>query len=169
MTLVYSSQKFKGPFKLSLGTILSACSFCFIFWIYPMPNHYIYGCYPSPEHSNVFPGLLQPLNWLAYILTIYQYSQHTEWSCVCVCALTRACSCSVVSDSLWPYGLCSQPGFSVHGIFQARILNCISISYSRAYPWPRDQTCFFACPALAGRLFTSAPPGKMIKWLEWLF
>ena len=31
-------------------------------------------------------------------------------------------SCSVVSDSLQPHGLCSSPGSSVHGIFQIRIL-----------------------------------------------
>ena len=27
-------------------------------------------------------------------------------------------SCSIMSDSLWPYGLYSWPGFSVHGILQ---------------------------------------------------
>ena len=37
---------------------------------------------------------------------------------------------SVVSDSLWPHGLCSPPGPSVHGIFQARILEWVAISFS---------------------------------------
>ena len=31
---------------------------------------------------------------------------------------------------------CSLLGFSVHGIFQARILEWITISYSRVYSWP---------------------------------
>ena len=36
--------------------------------------------------------------------------------------------CSVLSDSLWPCGVYPPPpGFSVHGIFQARILECHSL------------------------------------------
>ena len=48
-------------------------------------------------------------------------------------------SSSVVSDSLWHHGFRS-PGSSVHGIFQARILEWVAISYSRGSSWPRDQT-----------------------------
>ena len=32
------------------------------------------------------------------------------------------------------------PGFSVHGILQARILEWITISFSRGSSWPRDRT-----------------------------
>ena len=35
----------------------------------------------------------------------------------------------------------SQPGSSVLGIFQARILEGVAISYSRATSQPRNQTC----------------------------
>ena len=35
----------------------------------------------------------------------------------------------------------SLPGFSIHGISQARILEWIAISFSRGSSWPRDQTC----------------------------
>ena len=35
---------------------------------------------------------------------------------------------------------CSLPGSSIHGIFQARVLECIAISYSRGSSWPRDWT-----------------------------
>ena len=35
---------------------------------------------------------------------------------------------------------CSLPGSSVHGIFQARILDWVVISYSRGSSWPRDWT-----------------------------
>ena len=42
---------------------------------------------------------------------------------------------------LWPHGL--QPtGSSVIGIFQARILEWVAISYSRGSSWPRDWTHF---------------------------
>ena len=35
---------------------------------------------------------------------------------------------------------CSPPGSSVHGIFQARILEQVVISYSRGSSQPRDRT-----------------------------
>ena len=35
----------------------------------------------------------------------------------------------------------SPPGSSVHGIFQARILEWVAISFSRGSSWPRDWTC----------------------------
>ena len=37
---------------------------------------------------------------------------------------------------------CSLPGSSVHGIFQARILEWVAISFSRRSSWPRDRTRF---------------------------
>ena len=36
---------------------------------------------------------------------------------------------------------CSPPGFSVHGIFQARILEWVAIPSSRGFSRPRDRTC----------------------------
>ena len=36
---------------------------------------------------------------------------------------------------------CSPPGSSVHGIFQARILEWVAISFSRVSSRPRNQTC----------------------------
>ena len=46
---------------------------------------------------------------------------------------------------------CSPPGFSVHGIFQARVLECITISFSRGSSQTRDRTWVFCT---AGRYFT---------------
>ena len=45
----------------------------------------------------------------------------------------------VMSDSCCPMG-CSLPSSSVHGIFQARILEWVAISFSRGSSQPRDQT-----------------------------
>ena len=70
--------------------------------------------------------------------------------CVCVGAG------SIVSDSLPP------SGSSVHGIFQARILERVAIFYSRGSSGPRDKPASLASPALAGRFFTSVPPGKTV-------
>ena len=58
---------------------------------------------------------------------------------------------SVVSDSLRPYGLCSLPGSSTHGIFQARVLEWGAISFSRGSSPPRDRT---RVSRIAGRRFT---------------
>ena len=46
---------------------------------------------------------------------------------------------------------CSMPGSSVHGIFQARVLECVAISFSRGSSRPRDQTLVIC---IAGRFFT---------------
>ena len=35
---------------------------------------------------------------------------------------------------------CSLPGSSTHGIFQARILEWVAISFSRGTSWPRDRS-----------------------------
>ena len=46
---------------------------------------------------------------------------------------------------------CSTPGFSVHGILQAGILEWVAIPFSRGSSWPRDQT---QVSCVAGRFFT---------------
>ena len=43
------------------------------------------------------------------------------------------------------------PGFSAHGIFQARILEWVAIPFSRGCSWPRDRT---RVSHSAGRFFT---------------
>ena len=45
---------------------------------------------------------------------------------------------------------CSPPGSSVHGIFQARILEWVAISFSRGSSQPRDQT---QVSCITGRCF----------------
>jgi len=51
----------------------------------------------------------------------------------------------------------------VYGIFQVRILAWISISFSRDLPDPGIK---LTSPALAGRFFTTEPPGKLLKYTE---
>ena len=52
---------------------------------------------------------------------------------------------------------CSLPRFSVHGILQARILEWVTISFSRGSSWPRDRT---RVSRVGGRRLTSEPPEK---------
>ena len=63
---------------------------------------------------------------------------------------------------------CSPPGSSVYGIFQARILEWVAISYSRELLNPRIETQSLGSPALAGRFFTTVLPGNhLTKRLYW--
>ena len=43
---------------------------------------------------------------------------------------------------------CSLPGSSVHGIFQARIVEHVAIFYSRGSSWPKTQTWVLQCKCL---------------------
>ena len=53
----------------------------------------------------------------------------------------------------------SLPGSSsVYGLYQARILEWVAISYSRGFPDPGIELASLASPALAGR---SLPPEKL--------
>ena len=54
----------------------------------------------------------------------------------------------------------SLPGFSVHGIFQARILEWLSISFSRR-SWPRDWT---RVSCIVGRCFTVWATREVHRW-----
>ena len=50
---------------------------------------------------------------------------------------------------------CSLPGSSVHGILQARTLEWVAISFSRASSWSRDCTRVFYISCI-GRFFTTS-------------
>ena len=66
--------------------------------------------------------------------------------CVRVCMRTRAQLYPTLCDPMD----CSLPGSSVHGIFQARILEWVAISFSRGPSQPRDPTQV-ACVSYIGR------------------
>ena len=64
--------------------------------------------------------------------------------CFCCCSISKSCPTLCKSMN------CSLPGFSVHGIFQAKILKWVAISYSRGSSPPRDGTCI-SCISCIGR------------------
>ena len=61
---------------------------------------------------------------------------------------------SVVSDSLLPMN-CSPPDSSVHGIFQARILEWVAIPFSGNLSYPGMDPALPVSPTLAGGFFTT--------------
>ena len=83
--------------------------------------------------------------------------------------LSRKCWCSVAQScpTLCNPMDCSPPGSSVHGIFQARILEWIAIPFSRRSSWPKGGTwvsgsaCrFFTIWATRGVYMQPESPGK---------
>ena len=97
-----------------------------------------------------FPGCSFPFTWR-------KRSWHTSWPVLepesrlhllgkiflIYCLFSNFKSESEVAQSCPTLGDprdCSPPGSSVHGIFQARILEWVAISFSRGSSWPRDRT-----------------------------
>ena len=55
---------------------------------------------------------------------------------------------------------CSLQGSSVHGIFQAIVVEWVAISSSRDLPDPGTEPTSPMAPALAGEFFITEPSGK---------
>ena len=76
--------------------------------------------------------------------------------CLCVHAWSCLTLCNPINNS--------PPGFSVYGIFQARILEWVAMSSSRGSSWPRDWIDSSFLFFMAGRFFPTVPPGKSNEW-----
>ena len=81
------------------------------------------------------------------------------------------CSFGQLCPTLFDPMDCSRPGSSVQGIFQARILEWVAISFSRGSSPSRDR---HQVSSIAGDALPSEPPEKPITFLspysisEWL-
>ena len=93
---------------------------------------------------------------LIFFITIGMFSGIIFWRfCFCIFLLALPfCVCYCCCISHWVL-----PGSSVHGIFQARILELVAISFSRGPP--RDWTYgFFHMPCITGRFFPTESQGQ---------
>ena len=70
-----------------------------------------------------------------------------KWFVMTLTLTLKSLSCVRLCDPMD----CSLPGSSVHGIFQARVLEWVAISFSRRSSQPRDQT---QVSCIVGRCFT---------------
>ena len=61
---------------------------------------------------------------------------------------------------------CSLPGFSVHGIFQVRILERVTISFSKGSFQPRDWTGLPHCRQILYHLSHQGSPLKMLNCFQ---
>ena len=75
--------------------------------------------------------------------------------CVCVCVLVAQLCLTLCNPTDY-----SPPGFSVHGILQARILEWIAIPFSKRTSHLRDQTLV---SLITGRFFTVWATGKSVS------
>ena len=88
--------------------------------------HFPFHSLPSPSLENYW-----------FLTQLYYDALHA-------CSVAQSCPnlCNPVD--------CSPRGSSVHGIFQARIVEWVAISSSRGSSWPRDQT-HGTCVSCIGR------------------
>ena len=118
------------------------------------------------SHLTLYLLYANYLVWRAWKLSCHR--AHDLLCRLCLVSL-RCCFCSSVTQScLTLYSVaCSPPGFSVHGIFQARILEWVAVSSFRGSSWSRNWTHVSASPAFAGGFFTAEPPGKpLLPWVS---
>ena len=102
------------------------------------------------------PHLLCLMHWQAGSLPLVPPGKPLKKNmCVCVCVCVHAHTHAKLLQlcRLFDPMDCCLPGSSIHGIFQARILEWVAIFSSRR-SWPKDWRI------LAGGFFTTEPPGK---------
>ena len=121
--------------------------------------HFLAACW-EPESGPADSPLNNPVKWILYL---HFYRKEYEGLVILVTQLIQdrkicmyAQSCPTLCNPMD----CSPPGSSVHGIFQARILERDAISFSRGSSWPRDWT---QVSCIAGRFFTTAPLSQTQK------
>ena len=101
---------------------------------------------PSHPLSSPSPLAANPSQHQSLFQWVNSSAKLNKSNCCCCCCLVTK-SCQILCNPMD----CNLPGSSVNGIFQARMLEMLAISFSRASSWPRDWT-LVSC--LAGRFFT---------------
>ena len=110
-----------------------------------------YSCWPSTPPEGVQGGVrhsvLQAIWWVRSSDRCFRNRFYNLN--LCISSYLSEVAQSYVT--LWDPIHCSLPGSSVLGIFQARVLEWVAISFFRGSPQPRDQT---QVSRIAGRCFT---------------
>ena len=84
-------------------------------------------------------------------------SHFSAFNCKLLCII-YVCVCTQSCLTLCSSTDCSPPGSSVRGIFQARILERVTLCYSRRSSWPRDPTVCVSCTSCIECRFLPLPP-----------
>ena len=122
---------------------------------------YSAGRNPAPPicievHLSVSSRIIDTLiYWLSNSMS---RSLSPRYTCVCTCACMLSLQpCPTLCD---PVDCSVLPGFSIHGIFQARILEWVAMSSSKGSSQPRDWTHGSYVFCITSGFFTSKPLGK---------
>ena len=101
--------------------------------------------------------------------TIIQKDTCTPLFIAALFTIAKTCAC-VLRPQLCPTLCnpidCSPPGSTVHGIFQARILEWIAISYSRGSSRPKDRTLIPCISCIGRQILNTEPFGKFTRDME---
>ena len=95
--------------------------------------------------------------WLKWLSTPNDFTRLCDFFFHCAMLCLVAQLCLTLRDPLDH----SPPGSSVHGIFQAGILEWVAFSYSRGSSWPRDRTYGSCDICIARKFFTCWAAGKL--------
>ena len=130
------------------GCLIWFCWFLFFFLVTPIILTARCWTFTSP-----CPFLLQRVKQSSIQLDLsFPSKELSDGLCVWVyvCVLSHIQLCNFMN--------CSLSGSSVHGIFQARILEWVSGSYSRGTSQPRDQTHVSCISCIDRQILTSSNP-----------
>ena len=124
--------------------------------LYRAPHHHYHAAYAWQElwawqgvsREHTAPKLWVSCEGISIRLTLLDFLPC--WSCVSVCMCVCACAHIQSRLALCNPMYCSPPGSCVHGIFQARILEWVAISFSRESSWPRGRA-HVSCISYTGR------------------
>ena len=103
--------------------------------------------------------------YLRYIAFICEYNIYIFdiWIICVLCCAKSLQSCPTLCDPMYH----SPPGSSIHGIYQARILEWVTMPSSRGSPPSRDRTHISWFCALAGGFFTTSATWEAYIYISW--
>ena len=136
----------RGLFWLPRWKLPLSHALCFLFYSYPsiqsclVYSYVLSGCVTWTAHQIVNTTRLGTFS------VLFKAAASMPGTVLRIMCVSVAQSCPTLCDPVD----CSLPGFSIHGILQARILEWVTISFSRGSSRPRDQT-WVSC--IAGRGF----------------
>ena len=123
------------------------------------PNHSL-----NRKHKGFSPNsiLLNPCGQVPFpihlptYLFFHWYIDLDNYRAVCVTSLQ---SFLTLCDTV----VCSPPGFSVHGILQARILEWVAMPFSMGSSWPRDRTRVSHVSCIGGWVLTISTTIRLVQ------
>ena len=119
-------------------------------------------------HVKILSCLLSHLFFHMYVLTLkismwaHQSCHLHKFNCVCILVTQSYLTLCDPMDPTWPHG--SLPGSSVHGILQARILECIALPFYSGSSKPGDWA---QISCIGGRFFTIWATRKTLSLIIW--